>query len=108
MTSKSDWRISRTCAALAPEGMVRTLSGFARGKREPVVVACAGGPEDRWVVTDRSGQSYPVEAVDAAGLPLRVAVLPAGWPSADWRPTARPTSNCARARGSGGAPCAGP
>ncbi|MFB7471621.1 hypothetical protein [Kitasatospora sp. NPDC056184] len=50
---------------------------MGRGKHEPVVVACAGGPMERWVVTDRSGRSHPLEWVDAAGLPLGVAVLPA-------------------------------
>ncbi|MEV6976250.1 hypothetical protein [Kitasatospora sp. NPDC093806] len=52
---------------------------IARAKREPVVVACAGpdAPGSPWVVTDRTGRSYPVDTVDAAGLRLSVAVLPA-------------------------------
>ncbi|GAA1388197.1 hypothetical protein GCM10009639_14340 [Kitasatospora putterlickiae] len=50
---------------------------IGRGKREPVVVAFAGGPVERWVVTDRSGRVHPVETVTVAGLRLGIAVLPA-------------------------------
>ncbi|MER7706736.1 hypothetical protein ABTX81_28045 [Kitasatospora sp. NPDC097605] len=66
---------SRAHGSFRLDGRPSVLIG--RGKREPVVVAFAGGPLERWRVTDRSGRTHPVERVDAAGLSLGVAVLPA-------------------------------
>ncbi|MFF8770601.1 hypothetical protein [Kitasatospora sp. NPDC015120] len=66
---------ARAGGSFRPGGAPAALIG--RGKGEPVVVAFAGGPLERWVVTDRSGRRHPVETVAAAGVPLGIVVLPA-------------------------------